>query len=423
MTAVAAVFFLWSGSSAAAVDCAARPAVPEGYWIRAVKADQAGVLRSAGSIAVLDSGVANVPELNGRLRPGYNVVNGSQNTNDIDGHGTAVAAIAAGAAGGVRGISPTTQIIPIKIFDDRGESTPEDFIAGIERAVAAKATVINISAEALATDVDPAAAREIKEAIFAAVSLGVPVVAPAGNDGASSLAVPAAYPHVLAVGATDESGGRAPFSNLGSGLDVAAPGTGLVTAAPNVLCSTGYGSFTGTSFSAPIVAGAAAMLLAKHPGLDGLQLADMLRLHGVRSPAPPWGPELGFGQLDVAAAMNAPVPSPDLPEVNDTIGWAKLQPAILSASKRSRTVFARIAPHVDPSDVYRVRLKKNDRINIRVQQPAGTKLRLSFGSKSLARKSGTGFSQKIKKTGTYFVGVTIQQSPPSGTGYALSFKR
>jgi subtilisin family serine protease len=388
-----------------------------------VHADSISIPTRAPAIAVLDSGVASVPELAGRLRPGYNVAGGDQNTNDVDGHGTAVAAIAAAAAGGVRGVSPTSPIIPIKIFDDRGNSTPEDFVAGIERAVAAKAAVINVSASAAAGDVDASTAREVRNAIYAAVSLGIPVVAATGNDGSASLGVPSAYPHVVAVGATDATGAPAPFSNTGTGLDLVAPGADIVTAAPSALCSSGYGQVSGTSFAAPYVAGAAALLLGKHPDLDVAQLTDMLRLRGVRSPAPPWSSDLGFGPLDVAAALDAPIPSPDLPEVNDDTGWAKQMPPVLSGPKRSRTVFARIAPHEDPSDVYRLRLKKGDRLRVRLQQPAGTTLRLAFGATNLAGKSGTSFTRKIKKTGTYYVGVTIKQSPPAGTGYALTLKR
>ena len=386
-------------------------------------ADQANVTAPVKAIAVLDSGVAQVPELGGRLRPGYNVATGDQNTGDIDGHGTAVASIAAAAAGGVRGVAPTSQIIPIKIFDDRGNSTPEDFVAGIERAVAANAAVINVSASVATSDVDVASAREVQFAIDAAVSLGIPVIAATGNEGASSLGAPAAYPHVIAVGATDESGAPAPFSNLGSGLDLVAPGANIVTAAPSALCSSGYGKVTGTSFAAPAVAGAAALLLAKHPDLDVDQITDMLRLRGVRSPAPPWSSSTGFGMLDVAAALDAPVPSADAPEVNDDIGWAKQQPPALVAPKRSKTVFARISPHTDPSDVYRVKLLKGDQLKVRLQQPSGTRLKLAFGAKKLVAKPGTSFTQKVKKSGTYFVGLTIRQSPPAGTGYALTLKR
>jgi hypothetical protein len=110
-------------------------------------------------------------------------------------------------------------------------------------------------------------------------------------------------------------------------------------------------------------------------------------------------------------------------EVNDDISWAKLQPVVLAAPKRSRNFFARIAPHMDPADVYRLRLKKGDRLSVRLRQPAGTRLKLSFGTARLASKRGTAFTQKIKKAGTYFVGVAIQQSPVAGSGYALSLKR
>jgi hypothetical protein len=125
----------------------------------------------------------------------------------------------------------------------------------------------------------------------------------------------------------------------------------------------------------------------------------------------------------VSASLDAPVPSPDQPEVNDTIRWAKLQPLALAATKRSRTLFARIAPHSDPVDVYRVRLKTGDRLRVRLQQPRGTRLGLSFGTTRLAPRSGTTFTAKIKKAGTYFVGVAIRTSPAAGTGYALTLKR
>jgi subtilisin family serine protease len=402
--------------------CTDKPADPIGYQVSAVHAEQVVAPATTKPIAILDTGVADVPELGGRIRQGYDVTSGQRATVDRDGHGTAVASIAA-AAGDARGVSTTSPVLPIKIFTDGGESTAEDVVAGIERAVAGDAGVINISGAGNASDVDAATAREVRNAIYAAVTLGIPVVAAVGNEGASTLGVPAAYPHVIAVGATDQFGAGASFSNRGSGLDLVAPGENIVTAAPHPLCGSGYQVVTGTSFAAPSVAGAVALLLAKHSDLDVSQLTDMLRLRGLRTPAPGWSLELGFGMLDVPAVLSASVPSPDQSEVDDDIGWAKLQPAVLTAPKRSRTLFARIAPHQDPSDVYRVKLKKGDRLKVRLQQPAGTKLKLAFGAKSLARKNGLSFTQKIKKAGTYFVGVTIRTSPPAGTGYSLSLKR
>ena len=408
---------------AISIDCAARPADPFGYPLPEIRADHLAQPTSAPAIAVVDSGVASVPELQGRLRAGYDVAGGDANTNDIDGHGTAVASLAAAAAGGVEGVSPASPIIPIKLFDDTGNSTPDDFVAAIERAIALGAKVINISASVPRSDVGSATAAEVKNAIDSAVSLGIPVIAATGNDGVSTVGAPASYPHVIAVGGTDRGGAPAGFSNTGSELDLVAPAVDIITAAPAVLCSTGYGSVTGTSFAAPQVAGAAALLLARHPDLEVGQLADMLRLRGVRSPAPAWSEKLGFGMLDVAASLDAPVPSSDLPEVNDTIKWAKLMPPVLTASTRTKTLFARIAPHMDPADVYRMQLKRGDRLQVRLQEPSGTRLKLSFGTAKLSPRRGTSFGERIRKTGTYFVGVAIAKSPPAGSGYALNLKR
>ncbi len=410
------------GALAISVDCTSKPADPAGYEIAATHADGVTVPASTPPIAVLDTGIASVPELQGRIRPGYDTATGDANTNDIDGHGTAAAAIAAGAPGGVRGVSPTSPVIPIKIFDDAGNSTAEDFVAGLERAVNAHAGVINVSA-AGPPDVEADVRRTIQQAIDAAVSLGVPIVAASGNEGTGRLDVPAGFAHVIAVGATDQTGGAASYSNTGSGLDLVAPGSDIVTAAPSVLCSSGYASVTGTSFSTAVVSGAVALLIQAHPDLDVGQITDMLRLHGPRSPAPLWSDAFGFGVLNVADVLKAPVPTPDQPEVNDTIAWAKIQPAVLTAPKRSVTLRARIAPHQDPVDVYRLRLKKGDKLRVGLKAPSGTRLNLSFGSKKLAAKRGKGFALRIVKAGTYYVGVTLKSSPPEGAGYTLALRR
>src|SRR4051794_16296427 len=132
-------------SSASAIECAPQPADASGYAVRAVKADEVSPPSSTPPIALLDTGVAAVPELDGRVKPGFNAHDGSQNTGDSDGHGTAVAAIAAAAAGGVRGISPTSPVIPIKIFDSLGNTTEAELIDALERATDMGARVINIS--------------------------------------------------------------------------------------------------------------------------------------------------------------------------------------------------------------------------------------------------------------------------------------
>jgi subtilisin family serine protease len=249
------------------------------------------------------------------------------------------------------------------------------------------------------------------------------VVAASGNEGTPSLDVPAAYPHVISVGATTASGGLASFSNTGAGLDLVAPGENIITAAPAVLCSRGYGFVSGTSFAAPAVAGAAALLMKKYPDLDPGQVADMLRFRGPRSGAPVWSADTGFGLLDVAAVLDARVPTPDQPEVNDSVKWAKLQTPILTPAKRSRTLSAQMTPRADPSDVYRVRLKKGDHFNARLRMPSGATARLAFGPGRLSAIHGGSFRTRVKRTGTYFVGVTLGKSPDAGISYKLTLNR
>jgi subtilisin family serine protease len=409
-------------ASASAADCAPQPSNPVGYQVTAVHADQVQLPAATPPIAILDSGVANVPELSGRIRAGADVTTGGQNTRDTDGHGTAVATVAAGQAGGVRGISPTSPIIPIKIFNARGESTAEWVVEGVAEAISRGAGVINISAAGDITGTDPVVNRAVENAFNEAVTSGIPVIAPSGNEGAPKLDIPASYAHVIAVGATDESNLVADFSNTGAGLDLAAPGASITSAAPQFLCSTGYAIVSGTSFSAPAVAGAAALLLAQHPGLDPTQLTDMLRLHGPREPAPAWGPGLGFGLLDVPAVLAAPVPPADAPEVDDDVTWAKRHPPVLTTSTRSRAIAARVATHTDPADTFRLRLRKGDRLRA-VLKATGARLALSLSNGHRVIARGNPLRTRVKKSGTYYVSVAVRTTPPAGVDYTLALRR
>jgi hypothetical protein len=407
---------------AALAECAPRPDGPLGYQLTAIHADQVEPPATTPPIAILDSGVAAVPELAGRLRSGVNVVDGSQDTTDADGHGTAVASVAAAAAAGVRGVAPTSPVIPIKILNARGETGAQDVITGIDRAVALGARVINISAAAVAEGAESAADVAVKNAIWRAVTAGALVVAPTGNEGIRTIDIPSRYAHVLAVGATDESNARAYFSNTGSGTDLVAPGVNITAAAPTSVCPSGYQLVTGTSFAAPAVAGAAALLLGLHPQLDPTQVVDILRLRGLTSPAPRWSPELGFGLLDVPTVLAAPVPPGDQPEVDDTIEWAKRHPAVLNSSQRIRTLTGRLAPHTDPADVLRVSLTRGDRLRVSAQA-AGARMTvaMSDGRQTLARAAR--FTQGIPRTGMYYLTVKATGAAPAGITYSLRLLR
>src|SRR5688572_2112492 len=177
------------------------------------------------------------------------------------GHGTMVAGI-------VHLVAPTARIMPLKAFRADGTSTVFDVVEAIHYAVDHGARVINMSFSA--TAVSP----EIAHAINYATSMGVVCVASAGNLGQEVLVYPAALRNVLSVGSTTSTTPpiRSSFSNYGASLvSLGAPGEGVITSYPGG----NYAGVWGTSFSAPMAAGAAALLLQADPTLDQAK-ADIL---------------------------------------------------------------------------------------------------------------------------------------------------
>ena len=140
--------------------------------------------RPTKPVAILDTGVdPNVAELRGRVLPGFNAATGSTDTSDIDAHGTQVAAVAAARAGRFQGVSPTTPILPIEVYNRSSETTVAWVVRGIEEAVARGAGVINLSSSNPAADVDPKDAAVLEQAITAAFAKGTITIVSAGNEG------------------------------------------------------------------------------------------------------------------------------------------------------------------------------------------------------------------------------------------------
>jgi thermitase len=142
----------------------------------------------------------------------------------------------------------------------------------------------------------PTPSREIERALVNARGAGLIAVASAGNDGQSTLMYPAAYDNVMGVASTSNEDDRSSFSNYGADLVwVAAPGEGIITTYP-------WGSFAavwGTSFSAPLVAGGAALLA----GLEGS--ATQSQAAAAIAQAQALTAELGHGRLDLVQAVTA----------------------------------------------------------------------------------------------------------------------
>jgi len=263
-----------------------------------------GVLAAAArfTIAVLDTGAdVRAPDLAGKVAGTYDLGSGGDVVTDRSGHGTLVASLAAGSGAdgaGVAGFGGGARLLVVKLADSPAFSDL-DVAAGILYAARHGARIINLSvAGRTRSPVE-------QSAIEYAARRGILLVAAAGNDALNGN--PPEYPAALlqpvgsngagglglAVGASDVQGARAPFSESGSFVSLAAPGASVFGAA--------HGFASGTSFAAPEVAGAAALVWAANPQLSARQVARILE--ETASGGGVWTPDLGFGVIDVAAAV------------------------------------------------------------------------------------------------------------------------
>ncbi len=207
------------------------------------------------TVAVLDTGVKAHPTFGENQITHIDLVKDGK---EFHPHGTSVASLIAGQDDRVPGVAPGTNILDIRVANDKGISVSSVLAEGIVMAVDDHAQVINISLGGYDDS------EVLRSAVAYADSRQVLVVAAAGNEGYDKLAYPAAIPHVISVGAVDGNNQQAYFSNSGSGLAFAAPGVGLTTAwiAPPSATSSGSGaavaSVSGTSQSTGVVSGVVA---------------------------------------------------------------------------------------------------------------------------------------------------------------------
>ncbi|HEX4492282.1 MAG TPA: S8 family serine peptidase [Acidimicrobiia bacterium] len=218
------------------------------------------------TVAVVDSGVLGTHEdLAGSVLSGADFVSPGNGWNDRLGHGTFVAGLIAAHVGngrGIAGAAPNVKILPVRVLDSGGSGTSANVAAGIVYAANHGAHVINLSLGG--TGADPGE----RAAVDYAISKGAVVVAAAGNSGqtGSPAIYPAAFPEVLAVGAVDSHNAHAAFSNVGSYVDVVAPGVNVLSTYNGSTHS--YAQGEGTSFAAPYASAAVALVEASNPKLD-----------------------------------------------------------------------------------------------------------------------------------------------------------
>lgn len=262
-------------------------------------------------IAIIDSGVdSNHPDLMDKLVPGKNFLCGYDlnNTDDVNGHGTAVAGTAAATTDneiGVAGVNWESKIMPLVVLGSNNYGTISDTIEAIIYAADNGVEVINLSLGG------PGSSIAEKEAIDYAWGKGVVIIACAMNYATETLQYPAAYENVVAVSATTSSDTRSSFSNFGNWIDIAAPGSGIYTTNRDG----GYGYHDGTSFSSPIVAGLAALILSVEPDLTNSQVVDLIEQNADDLGDPGYDIYFGHGRVNVYESLIAAtgtIPDPDV---------------------------------------------------------------------------------------------------------------
>jgi subtilisin family serine protease len=371
------------------------------------------------------------------------IVKGSATREVLDGHGTAVASVAAGRADG-QGVIGITPGAPLLTFGLKTSSCGE-VSGGVLDVSAAGAKVLNLS---LGTTED---CFLLQLAVADAFASGTLVVAASGNEfeAGNPIVYPAAYPHVVSVGAIDVAQQPTYFSSANAALDLAAPGDDVPVALPLPFDTRdgspdGVSAEDGTSFASPVVAGVASWLIAARPKLEPGQYADLLRHSATDLGAPGWDASTGFGLVNLAGALQAPTPRVDPLEPNDGItfvdgtAYQKPDPYVWTGG-RARTINASVDAVEDPVDVYRIRLKAHERATVSLHPGQGNAdLRLYDGSAKglqshpLSRSSrGPGVTDTVHATNrrsrghTYYVAVVAPsvQSRSFDAQYVLQLKR
>ncbi|MFD0317614.1 S8 family serine peptidase [Streptomyces flavalbus] len=229
-------------------------------------------------VAVVDTGVSDTPSLQGRVTTeGIPQDLGYKATEDYDGHGTSMAELIAGtgADSSLKGLAPDAKIVPYRIamdgFDNKSERAKAPDLAAVIRAIAdSDVDIINMS---FTTSIDHSAVRD---AIDYAHSKGKLMFAGTGNDAETKnfIGYPAAYPYVIGIAASDESGAVGKFSEHGNYVDLAAPGLDVPTWCDETLRSYCVGQ--GTSMATAIASASAALVWSAHPDWTANQVLASL---------------------------------------------------------------------------------------------------------------------------------------------------
>ncbi|MCX6139781.1 MAG: S8 family serine peptidase [Candidatus Kapabacteria bacterium] len=217
---------------------------------------------------------------------------------DEQGHGTSVGGVIAATPNnrvGIAGLAYGARLRALRAFDATGNAEEDDIASALVYAALTGVNVVNMS---FGDGVD---SPMLRDAVRFALSMNVVLVASVGNSGTTSRQYPAGYDGVIAVGSTNDEDKRSPFSSTGSLVSLTAPGEGIVTTAVN----SRYRRVNGTSFSAPYVVAAAAMMLEHFPDISPSEIRGTLQERSRDLGEQGWDGLFGAGRLQVDASLNA----------------------------------------------------------------------------------------------------------------------
>jgi len=346
-------------------------------------------------IAVLDTGVdLTHPELTPNLVPGYNIIDPNLSVQDDYGHGTQVAGILGAAGNNMKsgtGVLWNTRIMPIKVLDGTGEGDDYSIGQGIRYAVKNGAKIVVLSLG------DRLYSRHMDEAVQYAEEQGVLLIAATGNN-SSTINYPAAFPTVLAVGASDENDLVPSYSNFGPEIDVVAPAQGIYT-------TTLRGQMTynsGTSMAAPIVAGIAGLIYNKYPDMEPWQVRQLLRQSSVDVGEPGWDQYSGYGRVDAYRALNIK-PEIDIWKTNNSYQQAKPFP--------QGTLLDAALTGINDADWFYIDVKHSGKVQVNLQsQYRGLNMtwyRLNSGDADIKISPIIYSSSRTLEAGRYYVRVGV----------------
>ena len=265
-------------------------------------------------IAILDTGVNEHSELQGRLLDGYDYVYQDDNPSDIQGHGTACAGIAAAKGNnnsGIAGVCWDCSVMPVKVLGDDGYGEDTVIAAAIQETAAAGIQIISMSLGGGGYN------SYLDNAVSYAVDAGTVVFAASGNDNSGTISYPAHYDDCIAVGAMSPCNERKNTgscdgenywgSNYGPDLDFVTPGVRINT----ITSSGGYTStFNGTSSACPHAAGVAGLILSIAPNMSPEQVRTIMQMNADDIGSLGFDNQTGYGRVNayesVLNLLNAP---------------------------------------------------------------------------------------------------------------------